>query len=364
MTSERLRVGLVGTGGFGANALRALTDCPLVELAGVADIDPSAAARAAAQANCACYTDNRRLLAETKPQGVFLAVPPAAAGELVRLARQRGVHVWRETPAGRNLSEAVALARDMESASLKLAVGTQRRFMAGYRRAKDLLGDLGRVYCLEARYHFNWGPALGWRGDKTAGGGVLASLGYHMFDLALWLLGLPQTVYSIAGTGQLRRRSPPQATASAAPAVYDTEDTAAAAFRYPDKTAATILVSRCFDPVTEGLTIYGEAGTLAASPGRCVFRDRDGAAIENFEQEEPPAAVFLRQVEAFVRAVIANARRYECSGRESLLTMAAIDAAYLSDQTGNPESPAGLLAGHDLTPADCLQLAPADREES
>ena len=367
MLAEPFRAALVGTGGFGANTLRALRDCPRVELAGVADVNATSASQAAAEAGCPAYTDNRRLLAETRPQGVFLAVPPVPAGELVRLAAQRRVHVWRETPVAPNLPEAVGLCRAAEAAALKFAVGTQRRFMESYRRAKDLLGDLGQVYFVEAHYRFNWGPILGWPGDKAAGGGVLLSLGYPMFDLVLWLLGLPETVYCTAATGHLR---PGRGTAKAAASppreqpVYETEDTAVTVFRYPDKATATLTVSRCFNPVSEGLAVYAEAGSLVAGPNRCVIRDRDGAVTDNFQQDEPPAAVFLRQVSAFVRAAGENAPRYECSGRENLLTMAAIDAARLSDQTHQPESPQGLLAGHDLTPADCLEFAPADQEQT
>lgn len=382
MPSEPFRAALIGAGGFGANTLRALRDCPLVELVGVADVDASATSQAAGT-HCPSYTDNRRLLAETRPHGVFLAVPPVPAGEVARLAGQRGIHVWREIPAALDLPEAVALGRAMESAGLKFAVGTQRRFMLGYRRARHLVSELGQVHLLEAHYLFNWGPILGWRGDKASGGGVLMSLGYHMFDLVLWLLGLPETVYSIAGTGDLRtgkaaprardrRGGPPSRNgrqtsgpeATGDQPLYDTEDTAVAVFRYADKASATITVSRCFNPVSEGLILYGEAGSLIAGPDRCVLRDRDGSPIDTFQQDDPPAAVFIRQVEAFVRAAGESAARYECSGRENLLTMAAIDAAYLSDQTAQPESPATLLAGYDLTPGDCLALAPPDRKQS
>ncbi len=378
MPSKPFRAALVGAGGFGANTLAALRQCPQVELTGLADLDASVAARAAAEADCPAYTDDRRLLVETHPDAVFLAVPPQPAAELVRLAAHRRLHVWREVPAARNLPEAAGLCRALESAKLTYAIGTQRRFMLGYRRARELLGRLGQVYLLEAHYRFNWGPIRSWGGDRSAGGGVLTSLGYHVFNLIIWLLGLPETIYSVAGSRQLRGaeaiRGRPQDSSQPAvepevPAgahaadqpLYDAEDTAVAVLRYPGKTAATVTVSRCFGPLSEALAVYGEAGWLVAGPGRCVLRDRDGTVLESFEQEEPPAAVFARQVEAFILAASTGAARYECSGRENLLTVAAIDAAGLSDRTGQPESPPGVLARNGLTVSECLAFAPQEQ---
>ena len=363
MPAERFRVALIGAGGFGRNMLRALCDCPLVELVGVSDLDASAASSASAEAGCPVYIDHRRLLVETRPAGAFLTVPPAPSAELVRLASHCGSHVWKESPLARNLHEAVSLCRLTESAGRRFVIGTQRRFMGGYRRGKELLGRLGKVYLVQAHYLFNLGAVLGWRGDKAAGGGALINLGYHVFDLVVWLMGLPETVYAVAGTRQPLGGSqgrPAGSPAGVDQPVYDTEDTVSVAFRYTDKAAAVITVSRCFDPVSEGLLVYGEGGSLSVGPDRCLLRDRDGAAIETFQADERPAAVFAREVEAFVRASAGSVSGYPCSGWENLLTMAAIEAAYLSDRTHQPESPAALLAGHEVAARDCLRFAPVD----
>lgn len=351
MTSEPLRAALTGAGGFGNETLRALCQAADVQVVGVCDQDSSAAQAAADDANCPAYTDSRRLLVETRPDAVFVALPPLPAAELTRLACQRHVHVWRETPLGRNLEEAVGLFRAMEEAELCLAVGTQRRFMAGYRKARQWVDRLGKVSLLQAHYYFNAGPVRGWRGDHAAGGGTLMGLGYQMFDLVIWMLGLPESVYCQTHTGPR--------DASAGEPVYDTEDSAACLLAYPDKSLAAITLSRRHHPASEGLTLFGQAGSLLAEPSRCILRDRNGALVDQFEQEYQPAAVFERQVQAYIQAVRAGGGMYECSGRENLLNAAAIEAAYLSDRTNQPESPAALLASFDLRPKDCLTLSPA-----
>jgi len=358
MTEQRLRAVLVGAGGFGADLLRALCESPRLAVTGVSDRDPAAAEDAAAQAGCGAYADKRQLLAETDPQAVFVALPPAPAADVVALAGRRGAAVWRTAPVGRNLPEAVALCRagtptGPDRPTPQFTVGTGRRFMGGYRHAKGLLPDLGEVYLAQAQYLFNWGGDLGWRGDRAAGGGAMMELGYPMVDLLIWLLGLPESVACSAGRQHRGAGGPDRP-------VYDSDDTAVAVLRYRGQATATVTVSRCFNPISEHLTVYADGGSIVAGPNACTLRDRDGVAIDRFSEDAPPAEVFARQVEAFASAVAGGAARYACSGWENLLTLAAIDAAYLSDQTGQAESPGVLLANEDLRPADCLRATPIE----
>jgi predicted dehydrogenase len=261
-----------------------------------------------------------------------------------------------QPPLARDLAEAVGLCRTMDRAGKKFVVGLQRRFAGAYRRARAMLPRLGRPYLVQAHYLCNLGPSTGWRADRASGGGALRELAYPMLDLVVWLLGLPESVYSVVGAVPAARRPMDQP-------VYDTEDTAVAMFRYGDNAAATITVSRCFSPVSEGLTAYCERGVLTVDAARCLARDRDGRAIDGYEDPEPPAALFGRMIDAFVAAADEDAATYPCSAWEDLLTVAAVDAAGLSDRTRQPELPAGLLAGYDVTPGDCLKAAAPPEEE-
>ena len=354
MSDAILQACLVGAGSFGAHALQALRSSPLVTLVGLSDRDPRLAEAASGDA-CPAYDDHRRVLVETSPQAVFLAVPPAPAAELAHLAAQRGIHVWRQAPLARDLAEAVHLCREMDRANRKFAVGTERRFLASYRHARKRLAKLGQVYMVRAHYQFNQGPDLGWRGDKDAGGGALIELGYHMIDLIVWLVGMPGSIHAVTGTGQ-------RAAGEEDLPVYDSDDSAVIVMRYPGRAVAAVNVTRCFNPLSEGLMIYGEGGTISAGPGECVFRDRDGTVVDTFTDEETPAERLGRMIEAFARAAIEGAPRYACSGWENLRTLACVEAAYLSDRTGACEDPHDLLAGYDLSESDCLRAAPKESQ--
>ena len=361
MSDEQIPVVMIGVGGFGRWTLQALRTSKAVHVVGIADRDPTVAEQTGQETGIPAYSDNRSLLVETKPAAAYLAVPPMAAPDVIAACAERGIHVWKELPLARNLAEGLAIVKLTDDAGLKLAVGTQRRFAVGYRRAWELRRQLGQVFLGRAHYLFNWGPNLAWRGDKaSAGGGALLELGYHAIDLMVWMLGLPEDGFGTSAAGNRPdslgpdgKRLPP----------YDTDDTAAAILRYADGAMATVVTTRSSGPVSEQLCLHGRAGSLTASSEMCVLRDPDGNLLDEAADNAPPVEIFRRQAEAFAKAVATGAKRYECSGLENLLNLAVIEALYLSGRTGQPERPAGLLANNALTVEDCLKLRPIEDVE-
>lgn len=352
-----LPVAVIGAGGFGSWTLRALQRSPLVRIVAVGDKDQSVAVRAAADVGAAAYSDNRSLLAEAKPAAVFLAVPPMAAAEILTLCIDRGIHVWKEMPLARRLDEAAAFVLAAEKAGVKFAVGTQRRFFRGYRRAYELRQRLGPIFLGRSHYLFNWGPRLTWRGDRaSAGGGALMELGYPFVDLLVWMLGLPDAVYGLSASG---RRAEKLAPEDKLQPPYDTDDTAAAILRYNSGLMATVVATRASGPISEELSLHGRGGSLQANSEMALLRNPDGEVLDQVHEDSDPLAVFVRQVETFVRAVRDETATYECSARENLLNLAVIDAIYLSDRTAQPESPLHRLKIHGLDLNECLAMRPA-----
>ncbi len=356
MANERLPVAVVGLGAFGRRTLEALTTLDCVEVVGAADSEPERCAEVEAALDLPTYTDNRSLLAERRPRAVYLSIPPMQAPDLIRRCAEREIHVWKELPLARNLAEGADLVRRLESAGLKLVVGTQRRFNAAYRRAFEQRDRLERVFLARAHYLFNWSPALAWRADKaSAGGGALLELGYQPIDLLIRLLGLPEEVYGAAAGGH---RIAEHAPSGEPLPPYDTDDTAAGLLTYARGCMASVVTTRFSGPVSEELTLHGRAGSLTCNSERCLLRDPDGRILDQVVEDAAPGDIFRRQGEAFARAVLDEAEHYECSGRENLLTLAVIEALYLSTRTHQPETPQRLLSPHDFDVESCLALRP------
>ncbi len=356
MSESQLPVVVVGVGGAGQLTLESLTALDDVEVVGVSDRNPELADQAAEQFGTQAYTDNRSLLVETRPAIAFLCLPPRFCPELVTLCAEQGTHVWKELPLARSLEEAAQMVSVMEQAKLKFAVGTQRRFSPPYRRAQMLRDRLQKVFLARAHYLFNWGPELDWRADRaSAGGGALLELGYHFLDLLVWILGMPEEVYGMSTCGN---RPDDRGPAGQPLPPYDTDDTAGAILRYKDGCMATLVTTRRSGPVSEGLDLHGKAGSITATSGICLLREPDGGVLDRVSDPGSPMEIFRRQAHQFIQAVQSETGAYDCSGLENLLTMATIDAIYLSDRTAQPENPARLLSAANFKPDQCLRHRP------
>lgn len=355
--SEKLPVAVIGLGSFGQQTLQALQASQQVEVVGLADRDPSVVEPLAGGLGIEPYTDIRSMLSQTRPKAVFLSTPPTANVELIATCAQRGIHVCKDAPLARNLTEGASMVRRMDDAGLKFVLGTPRRFMDSYRRAWESRRAIGHTFLARANYLFNWGPVVGWRGDViSAGGGALLELGYHFIDLLVWMLALPEEVYGITAVGAHR-----QAVATNShyqPSNSNTDDAAAAVLRFAQGCIGSVVASRASGPVSEQLSLHGLAGSLTADSQTCLLRDPDGRMLDESSRMAGPLDCLRRQVDAFAGAVLEDAQTYQCSARENLLNMAVVEAIYLSQRTCQAESPAKILKPCGMTINDCLARTP------
>lgn len=328
------RAAVVGLGGQAQkDHLPALADCRLAELVGVCDVDPQRAAAQADQRRVPGFTDVGCLLREVRPDFAIVAVPHHAGRAVITACAEAGVHVLKEKPFATDPHEAAELAALCEKTGIELMVTVQRRFHPIYAAALQLLDQIGTPYLVEGRYTFHCpDPATGWRGRaELAGGGCLADMGYHLIDLVLWYLGLPDRVMA-------------DTSAAAAPgAEYDAEDTALVHLAYNSGLYGSLLVSRSAGPKTEHLAITGPHGTLAIERGAVRLLDPAGQVVESLLREPawpcPPAV----QIDHFCRVL--EGTHPNPSGPAAHLPHAAfLAAAYASQATARPADPKEFLA--------------------
>ncbi len=232
---ERLRLGVIGVAGRGADNLRGVSHEHIVALC---DVDTNRAAAARKQFPKAAFVeDYHRLIDRKDVQAVVISTPDHAHALPALLALQAGKHVYLEKPLAHNVREVRLL---MEAAGRHKAVtqmGTQIHAGENYRRVVEIMraGTIGRVrrvhvwvntrptagtrvkqatpvpqglnYDLwlggapsrpyhESHVHFRWR----WWWDF--GGGVLADMACHYLDLAYWALGLTQP-RTVAASGRV-----------------------------------------------------------------------------------------------------------------------------------------------------------------
>src|SRR5690606_9361850 len=128
------------------------------------------------------------LPADTRYDVAVLSMPPRYHGEYVERLGGRCDRLLIEKPIARNLREAEAIVRHLESSTAVAFVCHIRRALGSFRLARDivaegLLGELREVSVHEGSV-FSWRAAsLGSFSRELNGGGVLLDTGPHTLDL-------------------------------------------------------------------------------------------------------------------------------------------------------------------------------------
>lgn len=194
---------VIGCGDISALHLGAIEDLDGIELVGVCDVDPDAAARAGEANGVPSFTDHRALLEELRPDVVHICTPHDQHVPVAIDARDAGADVLTEKPLAASLAEAERLVAHAEASAQRIGVCFQNRYNATSIAMKELLdsGRLGRVIGGSATVKWARTPeyyrAKPWRGTwENSGGGLLINQAIHTIDLLEWLLG---PVSAVAG---------------------------------------------------------------------------------------------------------------------------------------------------------------------
>jgi predicted dehydrogenase len=200
---REIGVGIIGTGFMGkahAFAYRAVSgifpDSLRPRLQTVADIDGSAAQKAAAQFGFRHWrTDWRRVVEDPEIEIVSITTPTLAHREMALAAIAAGKHVHCEKP----IAPDAGAAREMMEAAEAAGLVTQ----AGYNYIKNPIlklarsmvesGELGDITGFRGihseDYMADSEAPYSWRVDPDGGGGAIADIGSHIVGLARFLLG-------------------------------------------------------------------------------------------------------------------------------------------------------------------------------
>ena len=190
-TPAVLRVGLVGCGGFARFAVGQYRTLPGVSIEAVADVNPAAAERTAADLDAAVLPA-AEVLAHPALDLVYIATPPACHFEQAAAALASGRHVLVEKPLATSLDQARELERLAAQRGLICVANLLERYcplaetVRRLRRSR-LLGDLIHGLFINEAADEGLGPDH-WFWDRSVSGGIFVEHGVHFFDLvASWL---------------------------------------------------------------------------------------------------------------------------------------------------------------------------------
>lgn len=297
--NDRIRVGVIGTGGRGQLLMDLFNKCPEAGIVAVCDVyEPrSNQAKEKLAPHAQQYGDYRKVLERKDVDAVVIATPNHWHTPMAVETIAAGKDLYLEKPVTQTLEEGPRLLAAVKGSKQVVQTGTQNRSMPHFLQAKEIVssGGLGQVSFVQTYFYQNYlranptrvpvdtakldwrgfvGPAREqpfdplrfqwWRWYWDFGGGTLTDLFTHVVDVAHWFLG-KDTPATASATGM--KALLPQ---------WETPDTLNASFEYP----GNLLIA--FDAMMGGSLMGG--GTLFRGTKGMLRISRSG-----FEQYDEPA---------------------------------------------------------------------------
>ncbi len=226
-------------------------------------------------------TDARAVIDADDVDLVVACLPPALNRDVVLAAAAAGKHVVSEKPLGVSAEDAVAMLRACRSAGVFHGLAAGYRWSPAVRAMARIIqdGELGTIRSMRASFMLDYAadpevPLL-WRFRKSmAGGGIAIDTGYHLVDLARFLVGEIDHVQALSATF-ITDRPLPSADAvgnrGGAPAdpgrrqtgLVDVEDAAAALLGFSGGAYGVLETSRVAigKRLSLQIEVYGDLGS-------------------------------------------------------------------------------------------------------
>ena len=192
---EKVRVAMIGCGGFQRYRLGNLLPIPEAEVVALVDTSDEQIRltheKHPSTINAAVFKDHNEMLAAVKPDAVMIATPHTQHVTQILDALAAGANVCCEKPLVTTVADAHRVIAARDKAGKVGMVSYQRHFQAEYRYIREKInsGEAGPVQFIAALQGQNWlrGTKGAWRQLKAlSGGGQLNDSGSHLIDIILW----------------------------------------------------------------------------------------------------------------------------------------------------------------------------------
>lgn len=296
--NDKIRLGLIGSGGRGRDVLGVFLTHPEIDCPVVCDVDDSHSAQAADQVEKArgkkpdTTRDFRRVIERKDLDAVLVATPDHWHAMPTVFACQAGKDVYCEKPLATSIDEGRAMLEASQRHKRVVQMGTQWRSGSHFKEAVEFIqsGKLGKVGLVRGWAYLDWLGGVGnppdgtppanvdydlWLGPAPKrpfnpnrfhfnfrffwdyAGGLMTDWGVHLINIMLWAMGPdhPKTVSSTGGKFVLDDNS-------------ETPDTQVTVFEFPKYTMIwehKIGSNNGLDRRPWGILFNGSKGTLIIS---------------------------------------------------------------------------------------------------
>lgn len=317
-----LKVGIIGTGWFSkvhADIISKMDGVSLNAFVGTSQEKAEKAIQGYASARA--YADVEKMLDETKPDAVYICVPPFAHGEIESQLVDRNIPFLVEKPLGTHLETPREIMQNVKKSGLITSAGYHFRYTDAALKAAEVLRE--RKVGMALGYWMGDMPQVYWWRKQEGSGGQFIEQTTHMVDLLRCLLGEVDEVYAAFAHRAMNE-------------VHDgvtVHDVGTVTLKLKSGAVATIS-NTCILPEAEqvGLCIYTEQGTVDIKSDKLILREQ-GRLTEYRNGANP----YQRENEAFIHAVrTGDTSGIRSSYEDAFKTMEITYAALQSAETGMP----------------------------
>lgn len=306
-----LKVGVIGTGGWGKNHLRVFNEFGVLQC--LCDIDPERASQWSTKYGCKAYTDYIKMLEEEKLDAVTVCVPTSLHFEVASRVIAKKVNVFVEKPMTATGTEGHRLVEHAKEAGVYLTVGFIERFNPAVVDAKNAIKDrvLGEPLLLEFHRENKWA-------GRITDVGIVADTSVHDIDTARWLFDEePNLVFARLGNVMTQTK----------------EDFAAITLGFGKEKSAFIVSNWVTPKRLRQLTVVCTQGVISLDfvSQEIKFDDPKGTQSPRREFKEP----LMAEMEMFLDA-LRNGRQPLVKPIDGLNNTIIAEAALASGHSGTP----------------------------
>jgi predicted dehydrogenase len=323
---SKIRIGAIGVGGIGGHQFSvAVNNCSdLMQPVAVCDNNSEIAKRVADGLKIDAHTDYKEFCKRGDMDAVIMALPHYLYGEVVTYALECGLHVFKEKPFAKTLSDAKMMVDMAKKSGKQLFLAGQNKYSSTFIKGKEIVdsGALGDIFLARGAIIYRWGGAIegnwSWRGKEELSGGVaIIDAGWHILDMVHWYRGKPSAVFASTGT----MKGAPRAE-------YDVDDKAVLILEYPDGGIASIVSCYITLPGEMRVTLHGVEGNLDVNGGNLTYIIGDKTQEVSLPpQELDPITMQMRHF----AEVVTSGKESEITGtKRAYEVMQIVDAAYRS----------------------------------
>ena len=306
--NDRIRIGVIGTGGRARGLMNLLKRLPGNELMALCDVYEPRVLQAAEIAGpaAAIVADYRRILDDPNVDAVVIGTPDHWHKTMTLDAVAAGKDVYVEKPVSHTIAEGAEMVKAIEASKQIVQTGTQQRSWDHWVLGKQIVdsGRLGQVTFVQTYWYqharagnyapvsldkLDWKRWLGpapdqpfrperfyqWRHFWDFGGGCLTDLMTHWIDVVHWYMEVDAPLSAVT-TGRNYNIK-----------LWEAPDTVNATLEFPKNFMTAYLgtyVSRVDDG---GLEFRGEGGTLKIDRARLAFYRDDAEYVAGTHLPEP-----------------------------------------------------------------------------